>query len=62
MQSLSNWCHYTQNILHACRLTHLDPDVPDGFEGDPEDLRKALEAKDPYEKRLKSIELDRKGK
>jgi radial spoke head protein 4/6 len=62
MCSPSNWVHYTQNILGACRLTHLEPDVPEGFEGDPEDLKKALEAKDPYEKRLKPINLDKSVK
>ena len=35
--------------------------MPDGFEGDPEDLRKALEARDPYEKRLKAITHDSRG-
>lgn len=36
----------------------MEPEPPEGFEGEPEELLKALEAKDPYENRLKSISDD----
>ena len=55
MADPSNWAHYTLNILDVCRTAHLDPEVPDGEEIDPEDLKKQIEAKDPYEARLKPI-------
>lgn len=38
----------------------MEPEPPEGFEGEPEDLMKALEAKDPFEKRLKAIQDDSK--
>lgn len=38
----------------------MEPEVPDGYEGEPEELLKAVEAKDPYEARLKPIDGDSK--
>ncbi len=62
MASADAWLHHAQNILRVGRLTHLDPEIPDGVDADPEVLKKLLEAKDPYEKRLKPISLDAKIK
>ena len=36
----------------------MDPEVPEGMEIEPEELLKQIEAKDPYEARLKEIETD----
>ena len=50
--------HYTPNILVNGRTSHMDPEnLPD--DADPEVVKKQIEAKDPYEKRLKPIALDR---
>jgi hypothetical protein len=61
IQNLSNqefWVHHTPNILQNGRVSHMDPEnVPDDV--DPEVLKKQIEAKDPYEKRLKPISADR---
>jgi radial spoke head protein 4A len=52
------WVHYTPNILNNGRVSHMDPEnVPDDV--DPEVLKKQIEAKDPYEKRLKHLSADR---
>lgn len=59
MASPSNWVHYSQNILKANRLTHLEPEnLAD--EEDPEVVKKRVEAADPYEPRLKPITADAK--
>lgn len=55
MSNPENWVHHTQNILDNCRTAHLDPEVPDGEDIDPDELKKQIEAKDPYEPRLKPI-------
>lgn len=55
MKSASMWCHYTVGILKNCRTAHLDPEVPEGMDIEPEELLKQIEDKDPYEPRLKSI-------
>ncbi len=58
MGSADFWVHHTQNILLANRLAHMDPEeVPDDV--DPEDVKKQIEAKDPYEARLKPISADK---
>lgn len=56
--SLTNWCHYPKSILKNCRTAHMDPEVPEGVEIEPEELLKQIEAKDPYEARLKAISKD----
>jgi len=55
MGSADMWVHQSSSILLNNRTTHMEPEPPEGFEGEPEELMKALEAKDPYEKRLKQI-------
>jgi len=59
MSSADMWVHYTNNILKCCRTGHMDPEVPEGMEIEPEELLKQIEAADPYEPRLKSITLDK---
>lgn len=52
------WVHHTPNILSNGRVGHMDPEnIPDDV--DPEVLKKQIEAKDPYEKRLKPLSADR---
>ncbi len=60
MANPDSWAHYTQNILDAARVLHLDPEVPENApeDLDPETLKKELESLDPYEVRLKSITKD----
>jgi len=40
MAKPENWLHFTPNILRAARLVHMEPEVPDGVEIDPEELKK----------------------
>lgn len=47
--------------MNNCRTMHLDPPEDNGEEGyDPEEAKKAIEAADPFEPRLKSICSDTK--
>ena len=61
MANPSNWVHHTPNILFTGRLTHIQPEVPEGAPEDvtEETLMKELEGRDPYDKRLKPITLDK---
>lgn len=61
MADIKNWVHYAQSILKAGRTAHIQPEVPEGSpeEVTEETLMKALEDRDPYEKRLKPIALDK---
>ena len=53
-----NWVHHTPNILLNGRVSHADPEnLPE--DADPEVVKKQIEARDPYEKRLKPIALDK---
>lgn len=58
-QLLSNWCHYPKSILKNARTGHMEPEPVEGEEEvDPEELLRRIEAKDPYEARLKPIVKD----
>lgn len=61
MCKAQNWVHYTRNILKCNRVTHLEP-VLDDPDADIDEEKKKIEAKDPYEPRLKTISLDAKVK
>ena len=55
------WVHAEPAILLNGRTTHLDPDENDkgdDEEFDPDEAKKAIEAADPYDKRLKSLSED----
>jgi|TARA_B110001450_G_C17522339_1_gene441114 hypothetical protein len=54
------WVHNNNNILLNNRTSHMEPEAPEDSELTPEDLLKIIEAKDPYEKRLKQIDDDNK--
>ena len=59
--NLNSWVHFNASILNNCRTMHLDPPEDNGEEGyDPEEAKKAIEAADPFEPRLKSICSDTK--
>jgi radial spoke head protein 4/6 len=58
MANPSMWVHYTVGILKNNRTAHMEPEVPEGMEIEPEELLKQIEAKDPYEPRLKEISQD----
>jgi len=34
------WCHYSPSILQNCRTGHLEPEVPEGEDIEPEELMK----------------------
>ena len=59
MSDATMWVHAKENILLNCRTSHQeiedDGSIPDF---DPEEAKKALEKKDPFEPRLKSIVND----
>ena len=59
--NLSNWLHFVPSILNQGRLTHKPEEAApeDGAEEvDPEELKKRIVAKDPWEPRLKPITND----
>lgn len=61
--NINAWVHFNPSILNNCRTVHLDPPEDDGTEGyDPEEAKKAIEAADPFEPRLKPISEDCKIK
>jgi len=57
---IDNWVHHPQAILKNGRLTHLKPEIPEGqADVDEEKLIKEIEAKDPFEERLKPLSGDK---
>ena len=58
--NIGMWVHNNNNILLNNRTSHMEPEAPEDSELTPEDLLKIIEAKDPYEKRLKQIDDDNK--
>jgi len=58
MAKPENWVHYSRNILLCNRIVHMEPADAE----DPEEAKKKIEAKDPFEKRLKPISTDKKLK
>jgi hypothetical protein len=60
LESLENWVHHPQTILKNGRTEHLKPEIPEGSaDVDEEKLMKDIEAKDPFEERLKPISQDK---
>lgn len=64
MSSGDAWAHATPNILLNCLTEHKDAEAPADLdeEFDQEQANAAMQAADPYEKRLKLITLDAKVK
>jgi len=58
MSNPEMWVHETVGILKNCRTSHMDPEVPEGEEIEPEELMKRIEKADPYDPRLKPITKD----
>lgn len=58
MGDCANWVHHSQSILKIGRVSLQDPEMADGDERDPEEVKKEMEKQDPSEKRLKSISDD----
>ena len=61
MGNMDMWVHSQPNILFCCRTQHMDPEMPEDApeELDIEDVKKQIEAKDPYDSRLKPISEDK---
>lgn len=60
MSSPGMWCHHAVGILKNNRTAHMEPEVPEDTEIEPEELMKQIEAADPFEPRLKPISDDSK--
>ena len=56
--SMDNWIHYPPGILICGRVSHLTEEVPEGI--DPDEYKKQVIAKDPFDKRMKKISEDNK--
>ena len=54
------WIHYPPGVLKCGRVSHIIDDAPEGIE--PEEYKKTIINKDPFDKRLEPIENDKKIK
>ena len=54
--NLKNWIHFLPGILKEGRISHLERDAPEGIE--PEDFKKLIISKDPFQKRLQNLSED----
>ena len=50
--NMENWIHYPPGILMCGRVSHLTEEVPEGI--DPDEFKKQVIAKDPFDKRMKN--------
>ena len=57
---LKYWIHYPPGILKCGRVSHIIDDAPEGIE--PEEYKKRIIEKDPFDKRLEPVENDKKIK
>ena len=57
---LNYWIHYPPGVLNCGRVSHIIDDAPEGIE--PEDYKKKIIEKDPFDKRLEPVANDRKIK
>ena len=55
---LKYWIHYPPGVLKCGRVSHIIDDAPEGIE--PEDYKKRIIEKDPFDKRLEPVENDKK--
>ena len=58
--NLKYWIHYPPGVLKCGRVSHIIDDPPEGVE--PEDHKKRIIEKDPFDKRLEPVENDKKLK
>ena len=54
----NNWIHFPPSILNCGRVSHMIEDPPEGV--DPEEFKKQVIAKDPFDKRMQKISEDKK--
>ena len=57
---LNYWIHYPPGVLNCGRVSHIIDDAPEGIE--PEDYKKKIIEKDPFDKRLEPVANDKKIK
>ena len=57
---LNYWIHYPPGVLKCGRVSHIIDDAPEGIE--PEDYKKRIIEKDPFDKRLEPVQNDKKIK
>ena len=53
-----NWIHFPPGILNCGRVSHMTEEPPEGV--DPEEFKKQVIAKDPFDKRMQKISDDKK--
>ena len=53
-----NWIHFPPGILNCGRVSHMTEEPPEGV--DPEEFKKQVIAKDPFDKRMQKISEDKK--
>ena len=56
--NMENWIHFPPGILNCGRVSHMIEDAPEGV--DPDEFKKQIIAKDPFDKRMKKISEDKK--
>ena len=56
--NMENWIHFPPGILNCGRVSHMTEDPPEGV--DPEEFKKQVIAKDPFDKRMQKISEDKK--
>ena len=57
---LNYWIHYPPGVLKCGRVSHIIDDAPEGVE--PEEYKKRIIEKDPFDKRLEPVANDKKIK
>jgi hypothetical protein len=57
---LNYWIHYPPGVLKCGRVSHIIDDAPEGIE--PEEYKKKIIEKDPFDKRLEPVSNDKKIK
>ena len=58
LTNMNNWIHFPPGILNCGRVSHMTEDPPEGV--DPEEFKKQVIAKDPFDKRMQKISEDKK--
>ena len=56
--NMDNWIHFPPGILACGRVSHMTEEPPEGV--DPEEFKKQVIAKDPFDKRMQKISEDKK--
>ena len=60
LNDLNYWIHYPPGVLKCGRVSHIIDDAPEGVE--PEEYKKRIIEKDPFDKRLEPVINDKKIK